>query len=113
MSRCHKLDRSIYSIHHRLLHTYLYTFSTQICNLFNFIIRCSTIPSHWKCSIVIPIHKKGATDMFENYPISVNFLKECFTSKLSIIQNTTNYCITDTGLDVNTLQQPVAHIFLM
>ena len=46
--------------------------ATPLTNLFNYCIRTSTLPSDWKMSNVIPIHKKDEVTDKNNYrPVSV------------------------------------------
>ena len=45
---------------------------TPILHLFNLSLESGFIPDNYKCAKVIPIHKSGATDKFDNYrPISI------------------------------------------
>ena len=46
--------------------------ATPLTNLFNYCIRTSTLPSHWKMSNVTPIHKKNkVTNKNNNRPVGV------------------------------------------
>ena len=56
----------------RLLKEYATSITTSLTCLFNKSLQRGTLPSEWKLSNVIPIHKKGDKSFVENYrPISL------------------------------------------
>ena len=56
-----------------------------LTNLYNIIFCMGVFPSEWTKSIIVPIHKKGRTDVMDNYRgISlINIMCKCYTSILN------------------------------